>query len=43
MLIFVRTKIATTELADRLEARGYSAAAMNGDMAQKERERWSSG
>jgi len=38
MLIFVRTKIATTELAGRLEARGYSAAALNGDMAQKQRE-----
>jgi ATP-dependent RNA helicase DeaD len=38
VLIFVRTKIATTELADRLEARGYSAAALNGDMAQKHRE-----
>jgi len=39
MLVFVRTKIATTELAERLEARGYAAAAMNGDMAQKDRER----
>ena len=38
ILIFVRTKIATTELAERLEARGYSAAAMNGDMAQNHRE-----
>jgi len=38
MLIFVRTKIATTELAERLAARGYEAAAMNGDMVQKERE-----
>lgn len=38
VLIFVRTKSATAELADRLEARGYSAAAMNGDMAQKARE-----
>ena len=38
VLIFVRTKIATTELADRLEARGYGAAAMNGDMAQNQRE-----
>jgi ATP-dependent RNA helicase DeaD len=39
MLIFVRTKTATTMLAERLEARGYSAAALNGDMAQKDRER----
>jgi len=38
ILIFVRTKTATTELAERLEARGYSAAAMNGDMAQNHRE-----
>jgi ATP-dependent RNA helicase DeaD len=38
VLIFVRTKTATTELAERLEARGYSAAAMNGDMAQNHRE-----
>jgi len=38
ILMFVRTKTATTELAERLEARGYSAAAMNGDMAQSQRE-----
>jgi ATP-dependent RNA helicase DeaD len=38
VLIFVRTKTATTELAERLEARGYSAAAMNGDMVQSQRE-----
>lgn len=38
MLIFVRTRIATTELAERLAARGYSAAALNGDMPQKQRE-----
>jgi ATP-dependent RNA helicase DeaD len=38
MLIFVRTKQETTELAGRLEARGYPAAAMNGDMQQKHRE-----
>jgi ATP-dependent RNA helicase DeaD len=38
MLVFVRTKTATTELAERLEARGYAAAAMNGDMVQKQRE-----
>jgi ATP-dependent RNA helicase DeaD len=39
MLVFVRTRTATTELAERLEARGYEAAAMNGDMAQKQREK----
>ena len=38
VLIFVRTKIATTELSERLEARGYAATALNGDMAQKNRE-----
>ncbi len=38
MLIFLRTKLATTELAQRLEARGYSASALNGDMVQKSRE-----
>ncbi|MGJ8687722.1 MAG: DEAD/DEAH box helicase, partial [Spongiibacteraceae bacterium] len=39
MLIFVRTKMATTELADKLQARGYAAAALNGDIAQAQRER----
>ncbi|NOX50317.1 MAG: DEAD/DEAH box helicase [Gammaproteobacteria bacterium] len=38
VLLFVRTRNATTELAEKLEARGYAAAAMNGDMAQKHRE-----
>ena len=38
VLMFVRTKTATTELAEKLEARGYAAAAMNGDMAQAHRE-----
>jgi ATP-dependent RNA helicase DeaD len=39
ILMFVRTRTATTELAEKLEARGYAAAAMNGDMVQKDRER----
>ena len=39
MLIFVRTKLETAELADRLEARGFSAAALNGDIPQQQRER----
>jgi ATP-dependent RNA helicase DeaD len=39
MLVFVRTKQSTVELAERLEARGFAAAPLNGDMAQKERER----
>ncbi len=38
ILMFVRTKTATAELAEKLEARGYAAAAMNGDMAQQHRE-----
>jgi ATP-dependent RNA helicase DeaD len=38
MLMFVRTKIATVELAEKLVARGYAAAALNGDMPQKNRE-----
>ena len=39
MLVFARTKLATVELAERLEARGFAAEALNGDMQQKERER----
>ncbi|MGQ0699517.1 MAG: DEAD/DEAH box helicase [Panacagrimonas sp.] len=39
MLVFARTKIATTELAEKLEARGFSCAALNGDLDQKQRER----
>ena len=39
MIIFVRTKNSTEELADKLKARGYSAAALNGDIAQNKRER----
>ena len=39
ILIFVRTKNVTSELAEKLEARGYSAAALNGDMNQQLREK----
>ncbi len=39
MLVFVRTKTATLEVAEKLEARGYRASALNGDIAQKNRER----
>jgi ATP-dependent RNA helicase DeaD len=39
MIVFARTKLATQELADKLSARGISAAAINGDMDQKARER----
>ena len=39
MIVFVRTKQATEELAERLRARGFSAAAINGDIVQAQRER----
>jgi ATP-dependent RNA helicase DeaD len=38
-IIFVRTKSATVELAEKLEARGYASAALNGDMNQQAREK----
>ncbi|SCZ53479.1 DEAD/DEAH box helicase [Thiohalomonas denitrificans] len=38
MLIFVRTKTETVNLAEKLEARGFAAAALNGDMNQVQRE-----
>jgi len=38
-IIFTRTKNTSIELAERLEARGYSAAAINGDMSQNLREK----
>ena len=39
MLIFTRTKQSTTELAEKLEARGFAAVALNGDIQQRDRER----
>src|SRR4051812_38841123 len=39
MIVFVRTKQVTEQLAERLRARGFSAAAINGDMVQAQRER----
>jgi ATP-dependent RNA helicase DeaD len=39
MIIFVRTRVATTELAEKLNARGYAAAALNGDIPQRQREK----
>jgi ATP-dependent RNA helicase DeaD len=39
MLVFVRTKLETVDLAERLEARGFSAAALNGDIPQQQREK----
>ncbi|NOX08641.1 MAG: DEAD/DEAH box helicase [Gammaproteobacteria bacterium] len=39
VLIFVRTKTATAELAEKLSAKGYRAAALNGDIPQNLREK----
>ncbi|MGB6107556.1 MAG: DEAD/DEAH box helicase, partial [Mycobacterium sp.] len=39
MIVFVRTKQATEEVAEKLRARGFSAAAINGDIPQVQRER----
>ncbi|MDC9714798.1 MAG: DEAD/DEAH box helicase [Gammaproteobacteria bacterium] len=39
MIIFVRTKTLTVELAEKLSARGFSAEAINGDIQQSQRER----
>ena len=39
MIIFVRTKNSTVELSDKLSARGYASSALNGDIAQNQRER----
>jgi ATP-dependent RNA helicase DeaD len=39
MIIFARTKLGTEELAGKLQARGFSAVAINGDLQQAQRER----
>ena len=39
MIIFVKTKIGTVEVADYLREHGYQAVALNGDIAQAQRER----
>ncbi len=39
MIVFVRTKHETETLAEKLRARGFSATAINGDVAQAQRER----
>lgn len=39
VITFVRTKKETEELAEKLKARGYQAAAINGDIPQQLRER----
>ncbi|MGE0215324.1 DEAD/DEAH box helicase [Mycolicibacterium sp.] len=39
MIVFVRTKQATEEVAEKLRSRGFAAAAINGDIPQAVRER----
>jgi len=39
LIIFSRTKLGTEELAGKLKARGFAAAAINGDVQQQQRER----
>jgi len=39
VIVFVRTRIATAELAEKLAARGYATAALNGDVPQAQREK----
>ena len=39
LIIFVRTKTATIDLAEKLSARGFAAEPINGDIAQNQRER----
>jgi len=39
MIIFVRTKSSTVDIAERLEARGFSSSPLNGDLSQAIRER----
>ncbi len=39
MIVFVRTKNATVDLAEKLEARGYASSPLNGDMNQALREK----
>jgi len=39
MIIFVRTRNDTVEVAEKLERQGYPAVALNGDMNQAQRER----
>lgn len=39
MIVFTRTKNDSAELAEKLQARGYGAAALNGDMSQSAREK----
>lgn len=38
VIIFTRTKTGSSDLAERLQARGYAASALNGDMSQAARQ-----
>ncbi len=38
-IIFVRTRVSTNDLAERMEARGFACAALNGDISQAQREK----
>lgn len=38
IIVFVRTKIETLELTEKLSARGYACSALNGDISQRIRE-----
>ena len=39
VIVFVKTKTSTVQLAEKLQARGFAAGAINGDVQQKKRER----
>ncbi len=39
MIVFVRTRVVTVELAEKLSARGFAAVPLNGDIPQAQRER----
>lgn len=39
VIVFVRTRLATSELAEKLAARGFAAEAISGEMAQAHREK----
>jgi ATP-dependent RNA helicase DeaD len=39
VIVFVRTKTATVELAEKLAARGFASEALNGDIPQAQREK----
>jgi ATP-dependent RNA helicase DeaD len=39
IMVFVRTKMATVEVADFLRSQGFTAEALNGDLSQEQREK----